>query len=107
VLAASRVFGWNALSLHNSQGDGMARSRRRRIVLPEFETCSLALFAALAMSAPSISRAQATFGPARVTAATPATTATVSTLPRNTRTLILSPTTKPAASLAPAEKAKR
>jgi len=106
VLAAGRVFGWNAVSLNFPQGDGMARSRRRRIVLPEFETCSLALFAALAMSAPSISRAQATFGPARVATTTPATTATASTLPRNTRTLILSPA-KPAAITSPAEKAKR
>jgi hypothetical protein len=85
----------------------LTRSRRRRITLPEFETCSLALFAALAMSAPSATRAQATFGPARVAASTPATTASVSTLPRSTKTLVLSPGAKPAPSATPAEKTKR
>lgn len=85
----------------------MTRSRRRRITLPEFETCSLALFAALAMSAPSATRAQATFGPARVATSTPATTATVSTLPRGTKTLVITPSAKPATPATPAEKAKR
>jgi hypothetical protein len=85
----------------------LARSRRRRIVLPEFETCSLALFAALALSAPSMSRAQASFGPSRVANASPAATATATTQPRGTRTLVLSPSAKPAVPAAPADKTKR
>jgi hypothetical protein len=105
VLAGRRIFRCNALSLNFPKEMALTRSRRRRIVLPEFETCSLALFAALALSAPSISRAQATFGPSRVATSTPATT--TSTLPKSTRTLVLTPSTKPAAPAAPADKSKR
>ena len=56
----------------------MARSQRRRLTLPDFEACSLALFAALAVSAVPQARAQ-TFGPASVQSSTPATTATTAT----------------------------
>jgi hypothetical protein len=107
VLAAHRIFRCNALSLNPPRRFALARSRRLRIVLPEFETCSLALFAALAMSAPSMSRAQATFGPARAVTSTPAATATASTQQRATRTLILTPSSKAAVPAAPADKTKR
>jgi len=71
VLALRRRMGWNARSIHFQEQSQMHVKRRR--ILPNFETCSVALFASMALYGPLPLRAQTSAPPAPSVASTPST----------------------------------